>query len=91
MQQGDPGEAINERHLSSMDHDEAVVNTLRDHALTQQHGVERVGPSPPLGVLEDHCTGVGELVETWPGPGPESSGLGRSIRSTLRPPRPNPQ
>lgn len=33
VQQEDPGEAINERHLSSMNRDEAVLETFRGHAL----------------------------------------------------------
>ena len=34
VQQGDPSESINERHMASMDKDVAVARTLRGHALS---------------------------------------------------------
>ena len=43
VQQGDPSESINERHMASMDKDAAVVRTLRGHALSVDSAT-----TPPL-------------------------------------------
>ncbi|KAI9806059.1 MAG: hypothetical protein M1833_004466 [Piccolia ochrophora] len=39
VQQEDPSEAINQRHLASMDHDEAVERTMRANALPTESSV----------------------------------------------------
>ena len=55
VQQEDPGEAINERHLASMNRDEAVIETFRGHALLTD--AEITAPAPEMlgfgGVEED--------------------------------------
>ncbi|KAI9779761.1 MAG: hypothetical protein M1816_003430 [Peltula sp. TS41687] len=51
VQQEDPGEAINERHLASMDRDEAVIETFRGHALLTD--AETIAPTPDMLALRE--------------------------------------
>lgn len=78
VQQGDPAEAINERHMASMDSDVAVAETLRGHALSGGEGESISPPLPSAGAVptgtvpENHEAGNGdeaaaEAPEAWDG------------------------
>ncbi len=90
VQQGDPAEAINERHMASMDSDVAVADTLRGHALSGEPG----SISPPLPSAGAAPNAIAETTETrngvedateaqepWSGGGADTSASAAASRS----------
>ncbi len=88
VQQGDPSEAINERHLASMEGDGEVAHTLQGHALRRESGAlspTREEAAPTTTKAEDSTPVEGQPSgEAFPTPNPPTSTVNRSGRGMLR-------